>query len=201
METGAADITALLRRWKDGDRDAEGFLFEAVRPRLIRLAHDLLRRERPNSSLQPSVLISEIYLRIAGKEIDWRDRAHFFAFSARIMRRYLIDRARSKDQKGQRRIDPGAEADEFPDAALDESKIVLALSIDTALNELAQIHPECTSVIELKFFLTLTDEETADALGLTLRTVQRRWEQGREWLFRRLEPKPCSKPQGMTSST
>jgi RNA polymerase sigma factor (TIGR02999 family) len=200
METGSSDITAWLRRWRAGDRDAEEFLFEAVRPRLIRLAHDLLRRERPSSSLQPSLLISEIYLRIAGKEIDWRDRAHFFAFSARTMRRYLIDRARSKDQKGQRRIDRGVEGDEFLGADLDESKIVLALSIDAALNDLAQVHPECVDVIEFKFFLTLTDEETADALGLALRTVQRRWEKGREWLFRRLEPK-WTKPQAKTNST
>ena len=201
METGTEDITSLLRRWKAGDLAAEETLFEVVQPRLARLAHDLLRRERPGSSLQSSLLVNELYLRIAGKQIDWRDRAHFFAFSARTMRRYLIDRARSKDQKGQRRIDRGVAGEEIADANLDESKIVLAISIDAVLNELALAHPECADVVELKFFLTLTDDETADALGLTVRTVQRRWEQGREWLFRRLESKPWNKPHEKTSST
>lgn len=118
METGSVDITVLLRRWSAGDREAEETLFEAVRPRLVRLAHDVLRSKRPDGSLQPSLLVSELYLRIAGKEIDWRDRAHSFAFCARTMRRCLIDRARSKDQKGQRLIDPGIDADWISRCAL-----------------------------------------------------------------------------------
>jgi len=178
------DITVLLRRWREGSREAEDQLFTLVLPNLRRLAHYLMQRERKDHSMQATELVGQIYFRmVAAKDRDWQNRKHFFAIAARAMRRYLIDHARGR---------PSAEfialeglEDMLP--AADNRKLELAISVDRLLDELAQTKPEWSMLVELKFFLGLTDEETADAMGVKLRTMQRSWSDARRWLYTRIE--------------
>ena len=178
------DITVLLDEWRNGSREAENRLFALVMPDLRHLAHHFMKRERKGHTLQATELVNQIYLRlVAAKDRDWQSRQHFFAIAARAMRRYLIDHARGR---------PDAEF-----VALDgivgvlpaaSPKVDLAVTIDGLLDKLSQTHPEWSQVVEMKFFLGLTDEEAADALGMKLRSMQRMWHEARQWLFERLEP-------------
>jgi len=184
----AADsqITVLLQQWRTGDRDAESRLFELLMPDLRKIAARCFKGERPGHTLQPTALVNEAFFRLArAKNIDWQDRGHFFAVATRIMRRYLIDHARSR---------PVAELmpmEGLPEKILGErTPLELAIAIDTLLDELDMESPQRRTVVELKFFLGLTDEESADALGLKLHTLQREWHRARRWLFERLSQKP-----------
>jgi RNA polymerase sigma factor (TIGR02999 family) len=175
------DITGLLHRWKDGSVEAENELFRTVMPELQKLARYFMQRERGDHSLHSSDLIDQIYFKlVAAKKRDWQNRQHFFALAARAMRRFLIDYARNR---GKRRFVPLPEVEAA--LAVDVSKADLALTIDKLLDELERTQPELCSVVELKFFLGLTDEEAANALGLKLRTFQRMWQDARQWLFGR----------------
>jgi RNA polymerase sigma factor (TIGR02999 family) len=177
----SGDITGLLRRWKDGSAEAENELFRAVMPELQKLARYFMRRERSDHSLHSSDLVDQIYFRlVSAKNRDWQSRRHFFAVAGRAMRHYLIDYARSR---GQAQFVPLPEIEAV--LAADGSKAELALTIDKLLQELERTQPDLCSVVELKFFLGLTDEEAASALGLKLRTFQRMWQDARQWLFGR----------------
>jgi RNA polymerase sigma factor (TIGR02999 family) len=178
-----ADITQLLHRWREGSRDAENELFALVLPKLRRLAHYLMKGERKGHSLQPTELVDQIYLKlVAAKDRDWRNRGHFFAIAARAMRRYLIDHARGR---------PDAEfvalegVKDFLPA--DTAEVDLAITVDRLLDQLAETNPEWCRLVEVKYFLGLTDDEAADALGIKLRTMQRMWRDARQWLFERTE--------------
>jgi len=180
-ETG--DITCLLLKWREGDREAESRLFSLVMPDLRRLAHYLMKRERPGHTVQATELVNQIYIRlVAAKDRDWRNRQHFFAIAARAMRRYLIDHARGRE---------GAEflAIEGLENWLpaDSAKVNLAITVDGLLERLAEIEPEWCSLVEAKFFLGLTDKEAADAFGMELRTMQRMWHDARQWLYEQME--------------
>jgi len=177
------DITQLLQEWRAGNREAENELFTLVLPNLRRLAHYLMQRERKDHSLQATELVDQIYFRmVAAKERDWQNRKHFFAIAARAMRRYLIDHARGR---------PSAEfvALEGLEGVLpaDAAKLDLAIAVDRLLDELAETKPDWSMLVEMKFFLGLTDEETAEAMGLKLRTMQRNWSDARRWLYTRME--------------
>lgn len=175
------EVTHLLRMWRDGDRSGEARLFELVLPDLRRLAAYHMRRERPGHTLAPTALLNETYIRlVAARDRDWQDRRHFFAIAARAMRRFLIDYARARPKATLVPID-AANAPLFAD----ESQIETALTVDRLLDVLERDHPEQCAVVELKFFLGLTDQEAADVLGAPLRTVQRRWQAARAWLFER----------------
>ena len=182
MQVEPGEITRLLRRWREGDSEAESRLFELVLPDLRRLADRYLRLERPGHILQPSAVVNEAYLRLqkGAKSVDWRDRAHFFAIAARCMRRYLID------TQGRRKAPPLVPEDLRPESADKLDQMELALEIDRLLDELQQRNGEWCSAVELKYFLGLTDEEAADALQISKRTFQRRWEEARKWLFQRM---------------
>ncbi len=183
-EVEKGEITRLLERWGAGSRDVENQLFDLVFPSLRRLAHYLMKGERKGHSLQATDLVDEIYLRlVAARNRDWQNRRHFYALSARAMRRFLIDHARARPNAQFVPID-GLE-NELP---ADAAKIELALTVDRWLEELEKIKPEWCMVVEVKYFLGLTDEEAADALGLKLRTMQRMWNDARQWLFQRVEP-------------
>ncbi len=178
------DITQLLHQWRAGSREAENQLFALVLPNLRRLAHYLMQRERKDHSLQATELVDQIYFRmVAAKDRDWQNRKHFFAIAARAMRRYLIDHARGR---------PSAEfvALEGLENVLpaDSGKIDLAIAVDTLLDELAETKPEWSMLVEMKFFLGLTDEEAAEAMGVKLRTMQRTWSDARRWLYTHMEP-------------
>lgn len=181
------EVTALLRAWSGGDRSVEERLFQLVLPDLRRIAGALMSKERSDHSLQPTALLNETYFRLVGaRENDWANRRHFYAVAARAMRRLLIDHARARPHgvkipmEGMEELLRGR-----------ETQIELALSIDGLLDELAETQPEWCSVVELKFFWGFTDEETAAALGLPLRTAQRNFGDARRWLFERLEQGKC----------
>lgn len=178
------DVTQLLQKWREGSREAEDELFTLVLPNLRRLAHYLMKGERQGHSLQPTELVDQVYFRlVAVKNRDWQNRGHFFAIAGRAMRRHLIDHARRR---------PDAEF-----ISLDGiqnllpargSKVDLAITVDRLLDRLAATKPEWCTLVELKYFLGLTDEEAADALGIKLRTMQRMWLDVRKWLFEQAEP-------------
>jgi RNA polymerase sigma factor (TIGR02999 family) len=191
VEQPTQEITTLLHQWREGNREAEDQLFTLVMPNLRRLAHYLMLRERKDHSLQATELIGQTYLRmVAAKDRDWENRKHFFAIAARAMRRYLIDHARGR---------PSAEfvalqgfENILPD---DSAKVDLAITVDRLLDELAETKPEWIMLVEMKFFLGLTDEEAAEATGVKLRTMQRTWSDARQWLFTRMEPGHAQSPR------
>jgi RNA polymerase sigma-70 factor, ECF subfamily len=177
------DVTQLLQQWREGSREAEAELFELVLPNLRRLAHYLMKGERKGHSLQPTELVDQIYFRlVAARDRDWRNRQHFFAIAGRAMRRHLIDHARGR---------PDAEfvslegIQNFLPAG--SPKVDLAITVDRLLDRLAETKPEWCTLVEVKYFLGLTDEEAAEALSLKLRTMQRMWLDVRKWLFEQTE--------------
>jgi RNA polymerase sigma-70 factor, ECF subfamily len=178
------EITQLLHRWRAGSREAEGELFARVAPDLRRLAHYMMRGERHSHTMQATELVDEIYFRlVAAKDRDWQNRAHFFFVAARSMRRYLIDYARGRPDAGFVLVD---EIESLVPAG--SARLDVVVTVDRLLDELALIHPEWCQVVEVKYFLGLTDQETADAMGIKLRTMQRIWCDARQWLFERMEP-------------
>ncbi len=198
MEVTADQLTHLLQQWREGSRDAESRLFEIVLPQLHRLAAHYLRGERPNHTLQTSALLNEAYMKLfAAREIDWRNRGHFFAVAARAMRRYLIDYARSNHKLPAIPLDLIGEAG----PSLPAGQIEQAIAVDRLLEELNEFNPEWCSVVELKYFLGLTDEEGAEALQLSRDQFQKRWLRARQWLFERLEGSACKPKASGTSAS
>ena len=184
MTEKTGEVTELLHRWRQGDRAAESELFELVLPNLRRLAHYFMKGERPGHILQPTELVDQIYFKlVAAKDRDWRNRAHFFAIAARAMRHYLIDLARAS---------PDAEfiaLEDMKDALpAGSGKLDVAISVERLLDEMAGKQPDWCMVVEMKYFLGLTDEEAAAALGMPQRTLQRKWRNARQWLFDRIDP-------------
>lgn len=177
------EITLLLQKWRAGSRTAENELFDIVMPNLRRLAHYLMKGERKGHSIQPTELVDQIYLRLVNaRDQDWQSRQHFYAIAARAMRRYLIDHARGRPDAdfvaldGIENLLPGRTAN-----------LDLAVTVDRLLEDLGQIKPEWCTLVELKYFLGLTDEEAAETLGLKVRTMQRMWRDVRQWLFEQIE--------------
>lgn len=196
MERSTGEITGLLHAWAAGDRSVEERLFALVLPDLHRLAQCLMRGERPDHSLQPTALLDEVYCRlVAARERNWENRKHFFAVAARAMRRLLIDHARSRPKVHKIPLEDVEAASSSP-----QEKLALALSIDGLLDEMRATQPDSCSIVELRFFMGFTDREAADALGLPLRTIQRRFSDARRWLYERLESKPCPAHTKTTNS-
>jgi RNA polymerase sigma-70 factor (ECF subfamily) len=186
MAPDPGEITQLLRQWRAGDRQAEDGLFELLLPDLRKIAGRCFRGERLGHTLQPTALVNEAFLRLAKiKNIEWRDRGHFLAVSARIMRRYLLDHARARPSISFLPMQG------LPERVLgSHTPLELAITVDTLLDELEAESHQKRAVVELKFFLGLTDTEAADALNLTLHTLQREWYRSRRWLFERLSTQP-----------
>src|SRR5579864_7246479 len=167
MPDNIGDVTQLLHEWQQGSPDAENKLFEIVVPDLRRLGQYLLRGERQGHSLQATELVNQIYIRlVAAKNRDWQNRQHFFAIAARAMRRYLIDHARARPDAKFVAIEEWAS---FLPA--DSAKVDLGFTVNRLLDELAETKPDWCNLVELKCFLGLTDEETAEVLGVKLRTM------------------------------
>ena len=178
-----AEITKLLHRWGQGNRDAENELFAVVLPDLRRLARYFLKGERKGHSLQATDLIDQIYIRLVrAKDRDWQNRAHFFAVVGRAMRRQLIDHARARPNAQFVALDGLHEV-----LPAQGTKVEIAVAVDRLLDQLAETKPDWCRLVEVKYFLGLTDEEAASALGMKLRTMQRMWLDARKWLFEHME--------------
>ena len=182
------EVTQLLLAWGDGDQAALEKLTPLVYDELRRLAHRYMGRERPGHALQTTALVHEVYIRlIDGRKVRWQDRAHFFAVSARLMRRILVDLARSRlyQKRG-----GGAEQ-----VSLDEALVVSRekgadlVALDDALTALAGVDPRMSQVVELRFFGGLSVDETAEALKISTDTVTSDWKLAKAWLQQRLDRK------------
>jgi RNA polymerase sigma factor (TIGR02999 family) len=183
---GTRNPTELLLAWGRGETDAFDQLLPLVHDELRRLAKRYIARERPDHTLQATALVNEAYLRLIDlKQIRWQDRAHFFAMSARTMRRILVDfaRARRNDKRG------GNAARVALDEALVVSKEAAQdlVALNEAVEALAVIHPRKGEVVELRFFGGLSLEETAEVLHISVDTVKRDWRFAKLWLLRELE--------------
>ncbi len=181
----ACEVTRLLDLWSSGRPEALELLLPLVYDELRALAGGFLRRERAGHTLQPTDLVHEAYFRLTGRTLaSVRDRAHFFAVAAQAMRRILIDHARR--QQAARRI--GAHdrvfLDDVPFVAVDPDFDLLALH--QALTDLAEINPRQARVVELRYFGGLSNDESAEALEISVATVERDWHAARLWLRRQL---------------
>jgi RNA polymerase sigma-70 factor, ECF subfamily len=177
-------ITGLLRSWSQGDETALAELTPLVLAELRTLARAYMRRERPDHSLPATGLVNECYLRLLqARTVEWQNRGHFYALSARLMRRILVDLARSR-QYGKR--GGGAEHVTIDDQrlAIEPGRDLVAL--DDALSALAAIDARKSQVVEMRFFGGLSNEEAADALGVSAKTVMREWQLAKVWLLREL---------------
>jgi RNA polymerase sigma factor (TIGR02999 family) len=187
MPTASSEqVTHLLRAWSDGDPQALERLLPLVEAELRRLARGYMSRERRDHTLQPTALINEAFIRLAGaKSVRWQDRAHFFGISARLMRRVLVDHARARGfQKRGARVEK---------VSLHEISIpapeppVDMVALDLALEALTIRDERMSRVVELRFFGGLTVEETAEVLQVSPDTVKRDWRMAKLWLLRQLE--------------
>jgi RNA polymerase sigma-70 factor, ECF subfamily len=180
------EVTQLLLAWGKGDEAALARLLPYVEAELHRLARLYLKRERANHSLQPTVLVNEVFLQLIDSEqVQWQNRAHFFGVTAQLMRRLLVEHARRRQQEkhggGLLRVSL-AEAENAP-----AERNASLIALDEALNSLAQFDPRKSRIVELKFFGGLNQEEIAEVMNLSLRTVQRDWNLARVWLFNELQ--------------
>jgi len=178
-------ITELLLQWGEGDRGAFDKLIPLVEKELRRLARYYMGRQRPGHTLQTSALINEAYLRLVDyKDMQWQNRAHFFAMAAQAMRRVLVAYARRKDyaKRGGAYIKVGI--DEAMGLAQHQAKELIAL--DEALTELERLDPRKARVVELRYFGGMSVDETAEALGVSAVTVMRDWNAAKGWLLREL---------------
>lgn len=195
------EVTVLLKAWNDGDPEALNRLAPIVYHELRRLAYRSMRAEREGHLLQPSVLVHEAFLRLMGGEPPaWENRAHFFAFSARLMRQILIDFSRIQDAKkrGSRRAHLDLTA--VMDQAGVAPQPVDFLDLDAALKTLQTLHERQARVVELRYFGGLENLEIAEVLGVSEPTVIRDWRAARAWLFSRLRkgqsPEPMDPSHG-----
>jgi RNA polymerase sigma factor (TIGR02999 family) len=190
---GFDPITQLLRSWRQGDKVAADQVFSLVYAELRRLADSYLRRERPDHTLQPTALIHEAYLRLAGqKEVDWQNRSHFYGVAAHLMRLILTDYARShlsaKRGSGDRKVplEEGALASNSHPEDL--------LALDEALEALARLDERKCRILEMRFFAGMTPEETAIALGVSEPTIRREVRLARAFLRQRLTLEEKAEP-------
>ena len=179
----------MLKAWGQGDEGALQQLMPVVYAQLRAQARRYMRKERPDLTLQSTALVHEVYLRLTrADDVDWRDRMHFFALSAQIMRRILVDaaRARAAEKRGGARVEHSTtiDLDRFPTSGSDAALSLCAL--DDALESLTRIDPRRARVIELRFFGGLSVEETAEVLHVSPQTVMRDWRLARAWLAREL---------------
>ncbi|MFN7998110.1 MAG: sigma-70 family RNA polymerase sigma factor [Bryobacteraceae bacterium] len=183
-------ITGLLRQIRHGDRGAESEFMALVYPDLRKLAARLMRDERKGHTLQATAVVHEAYLRLAANpNHDWKDRVHFFALVAGMMRRILVDHAR-KHQAGKRggaqeRID----LDRVFTATGENPETVV--EVDCLLTRLEKLDPRLCRIVELRFFGSLTEEETAEALGVSSTTVKREWRLAKAWIATELTGPPA----------
>ena len=178
-------VTELLRAWGSGDRSALDQLVPIIHEELRRLARLQMRAERDNHTLQTTALVNEAFLRLVDlRRIRWQDRAHFLALSARLMRRILVDHARSRNYQKRGGGAANLTLDEALIGSVERSADLVAL--DDALEDLARVDARKSQVVELRFFGGLSVEETAQALKISAETVTRDWRLAKVWLLRQV---------------
>jgi RNA polymerase sigma-70 factor (ECF subfamily) len=186
MEDDGGQVTQLLKAMRGGDPQAAQDLLPLVYAELHRLAKSYMRRERPDHTLQATALINEAYLRLAGEEIDWKNRAHFIGLSAQVMRRVLVDHARVHNAEhrggGLQRVEMQEEM------AISPERLDQVQQIDDLLKKLETVNPRQARVVELRYFGGLTFDEIAGLLELTSRTVKSDWALARIWMLEQLKP-------------
>jgi RNA polymerase sigma factor (TIGR02999 family) len=176
-------VTDLLLAWSDGDGSALEKLLPLVHKELRRLASFYMKNERRGHTSQTTALVNEAYLRLADvKHMRWQNRAHFFALSATLMRRVLIDAARSRNYKKREGNAQRISLDQVPCVSTDDIPGLLAL--DEALKALSKIDPRKSQVVEMRFFGGLSVEQTAEVLKISPESVRRDWRLAKAWLFR-----------------
>ena len=185
-EHAPKEVTQLLNAWCGGDRAALNQLIPLIHDELHRLAHIYMVRERADHTLQTTALVNEAYLRlIDANQVPFQNRAHFFAISSNLMRRILVDFARSRGYQKRGGNIVKVEFDDVPVAAPSRGADVVAL--DDALTSLAEFDVRQAKIVELRFFGGLSEEDAAKVLGVSLRTVQREWAVAKAWLLREMK--------------
>lgn len=178
------EITLWLQQWSSGKEDALEALMPVVYAELHRQAANYLRRERVGHTLQATALINEVYLKLIDqREVNWKNRAHFFGIAAQAMRRILVDHARSRhrDKRGGNAENLPLEAAEF--ATSPDGTSVDLIALDEALTRLGDLDERQSKIVELRFFSGMSVEETAEALGISPATVKNEWRTAKAWLF------------------
>jgi RNA polymerase sigma factor (TIGR02999 family) len=182
------NVTQLLIAWNDGDQAALEQLVPMVHAELYRLARRYMGRERAGHLLQPTALVNEAYMRLIDwKNVEWKNRAHFFSVSAQLMRRILVDFARRR---------PRLAGESAPHVSLDEVLTASAgrgddlVALDDSLNSLAEIDERKSRIVEMRFFGGLSNEEIAEVLDISTVTVIREWNKAKAWLYRELNRRP-----------
>jgi RNA polymerase sigma-70 factor, ECF subfamily len=181
----APDLTLLLNRMREGDREAGNQAVALVYHELHRIASREMRREREGHLLQTTALVNEAYLRLLGSQsITIQDRGHFFALASKQMRRILIDHARSQgaQRRGGRAVQVDIDRMPLPSG----TKSIDLLLLNESLEELERLDPRAAQIVELRYFGGYTDQEVVEAVGASLSTVRRDWEFARTWLFDRM---------------
>ena len=179
------DLTGLLQAWNQGDRDALAVLATVVHQDLRAIARRILADERRDERWRPTELVQESYLRLLDwQNVQWQNRAHFFATAARMMRRVLVDAARARRAAKRGEGHDAVPLDDVEVAAVGSRVDVIAL--EEALDRLAALNPRASQVVELRFFGGFSVEESAQALGISVRTVINDWNTARAWLYREL---------------
>ncbi len=188
MGTSSAEVTSLLKAWSSGDQAALARLAERVYPELRLMARRYMKNERQANTLQTTALVHEVYLRLVDvTKVEWRERAQFFALAAQMMRRILVDAARTRG--AQKRGGAARKVN------LDESAILSSvpqrsiLALDEALTAFSQVAPRQAKVVELRYFGGLNEEEIVATLKISERTVRRDWDLAKAWLLRELSHK------------
>ncbi len=186
MTTSPPNVTQLLRAWSGGDESALEKLIPLVYDELHRLAKRYIGRERPGHTLQTTALVNEAYLRlIDAQQVQWQNRAHFFAISAQLMRRILVDFARAK--RFRKRGGEAVQVSLAEAVLLPQERDADLVALDEALEALASVDERKGRVVELRFFGGLSVEETAEVLKVSAETVMRDWKVAKVWLLRELK--------------
>ena len=186
MSPASPDLTQLLASWREGNPAAREQLIEAVYLELRRLAHHHLRRERSGHTLQTTALVHDAFLELVDqRQVEWQGRAHFFGIAALVMRRILVEHARTAAAQKRGGDFVRVPLDDDISSAPDRDFSILAL--EEVLERLAALDPQQGRIVELRFFGGLTVEETAHVTGLSPRTVKREWRMAKAWLQRELQ--------------
>ncbi|HEY4960942.1 MAG TPA: sigma-70 family RNA polymerase sigma factor [Terriglobales bacterium] len=177
-------VTELLVAWSKGDERALDALTPLVYDELRRLARSYMRQERAGHTLQSTALVHEAFLRLVDQRVKWNSRAHFFGIAAQMMRRILVDHAKAQSTAKRGAGAVRIELDEG--LATAPNRDVDLLALDEALERLTKVDPQRSRIVELRFFAGLSNEESAEVLGVSPATIRRQWAGARAWLFHEL---------------